>query len=303
MTSSTRRAVIAIGSNSTRMLTACADAALSSPVRGREETRLFLSLNGDKSFEKEARERLYAAILALQERARLAGAGEIKLIATSAVRDSRDAILLKAELLEKTGLELIILSGEEEARCSYLGAVFPYLNGGTQGVIDIGGGSTEIALGEGPEDALSLQLGASRLYRLCPIDQTTDLQAAYAAVETELDRALKPDFKHPDRWLMVGGTGVALMGLLKGELISEYHPGDEAFTLNEAEEVLIRLASLTPPERALLPGMTIGREHILPTGLVILTALMKRLQIDQMAVTVRNNCDGFLYDWYRRMNG
>lgn len=306
MTSSPRRAVIAIGSNSTRMLTACADAALSSPVRGREETRLFLSLNGEKSFEKAARERLCSAVLALKEKARQAGAGEIKLIATSAVRDSRNPMELKADLREKTGLDLSILSGEEEARYSFLGAVHPYPDSGMLGVVDIGGGSAEVALGEGkegPREAVSLQLGASRLYRLCPIDKLADLKPAYEKVKAELDRTLKPDLKHLDRWLVVGGTGVALMGLMRGELISEYHPRDEVFTLTEAEEVLNRLASLTPPERSLLPGMTIGREHILPTGLVILTALMRRLQINQMAVTVRNNCDGFLVDWYRRMSG
>ncbi len=301
MTDAKRAAVIAIGSNSTRMLAAQLDAALSSPFRGREETRLFLSLDEEKRFAPATRQRLADAVNTLKEKAILSGALDISLIATSAVRDSRDSDELIVELKDKTGLALQIVSGEMEARYSFLGAAYPYQAAVSVGVIDIGGGSTEVALGgaqDGVRFAQSLQMGASRLYNLKAIDAEQDVLKAGRAVENEMDRAgLSLPFV-PRQWLLVGGTGVALMGLMKGELVNEYHPADEAFSLEDAQMQLRRLASLTPAERAALPGMTPSREHILPTGLVILTTLMRRLGIEHMAVTTRNNCDGFLFDKY-----
>ncbi len=300
-----RKAVIAIGSNSTRMLTANLDAALSSPQRAREETRLFLSLNGEGSFRQEARERLLHAVCVLKDKALLAGAQDILLVATSAVRDSQDAGQLAADLQKKTGLALQILTGEEEAHFAFLGASYPYAKQGRIGVVDIGGGSTEVALGE-PEKglacAVSLQMGASRLYLQQPIDSPLDIRAASLLVKKEMDRALAGLTFVSDRWLLVGGSGVALMGLLQGTLVNEYHPKDEPFMETQAQAVLRQLAELPLQGRAALMGMTIGRENILPTGLVILTSLMERLAITKMLVTTRNNCDGLLYSEYLKEN-
>ena len=75
----------------------------------------------------------------------------------------------------------------------------------------------------------------------------------------------------------------------------EVDEGDQVFTHAQVIAVLRKLAKLSPEGRAALPGMTQGREHILPTGLCVLSALMTRLDIDEMAVTTRNNCDGCLY--------
>ena len=85
-----RMGVIAIGSNSVRMLTANLDAALSQPVRGREETALFLSLDDKKRFSEAGMDRTARAVSKLHYEARQAGAQEIRLIATSAMRDAHN---------------------------------------------------------------------------------------------------------------------------------------------------------------------------------------------------------------------
>lgn len=279
------------------MLTANLDSGLSRPVRGRLETRLFLSLKGERRVSEETANRLAEAVLALKEQADEAGAEQIALTATSAVRDCADLAALSRTLLAKTGLLVRVLSGADEALYSFLGAVHPFGSAETLGVIDIGGGSTEIAIGSRSAllRAQSLQLGASRLYALCPVNRFEDLVPALAQAERVMDAAFD-DFDYaPDRWLLVGGTGAALIGLIKGQLMSEYQKEDEPFTHAQAMDILQKLARLGPEERAALPGMTRGRQHILPTGLVILSALMTRLDIADMAVTARNNCDGFLY--------
>ena len=296
-----RIAVIAIGSNSIRSLTATLAAPLGSPVRGRQETRLFLALNEQMMFDQTAVNRLVDAVFLLKQQALENGARHIHLLATSAVRDSGNARELGRALKKETGLHLRILTGQQEAALSFLGAAYPFDDNGQIGVIDIGGGSTEIALGSVArlQTAHSLQLGASRLHRINPVIDLLHMEAALAhARQVALTQLRDVHARADARWLLVGGTGTALMGLLKGRLLPTGSP-DEAFTLVQAQAVLRHLAPLTPEERSALPGMMPGREHILPTGLCILIALMEQLDIAEAHVTTRNNTDGFLFEQYR----
>ena len=291
-----RAAVIAIGSNSTRMLCASLDGGLGGAVRGRVETRLFLALDAQGHIGKQALDGLVAAVAALKAQALAAGAQKVALTATSAVRDSRDLDTLGLLLKALTGLQMRVMTGQEEARYAFLGAVHPYLREGGLGVIDVGGGSTEIALGSGEEPAFahSLQLGASRLYARQPINSPEEMERALGIIREQLDRELALPGFDAARWLLVGGTGTALAYLLAGGFELDVHE-DHHFTLEQAVQALGKLSALSPAQRAALPGMTPGREHILPTGLAILTSLMDRLGIAEMLVTHRNNCDGYLY--------
>ena len=291
-----RAAVLAIGSNSTRLLVANLDTSLSQPVRGREPTRLYLALGQDGQLQPQARENLIAALLRLKHQAEAAGAASIHLLATAALRDSSSTAELALAIKEETGLTLQLISGQEEARYSLLGATCPYGPDSHLGVMDIGGGSTELALRQGGDMglALSLPLGASRLHSLCPVDSLEKLQEAEVLVDEVLDRTLPiPLPSAPEGWLLVGGTGTALISLLAGSLDLDWQQ-DLPFTRLQAEQALSRLAACSLSQRAAQPGMTPGREAILPTGLVILCRLMHRLGIDMMRVTQRNNCDGFL---------
>lgn len=296
-----RIAVIAIGSNSIRSLTATLAAPLGSPVRGRQETRLFLALNEQMRFDQAAIKRLVDAVFLLKQQALENGARHVHLMATCAVRDSGNTRELARALKQETGLHLRILTGQQEAALSFLGAAYPYDEGEQIGVIDIGGGSTEIALGSVArlQTAHSLQLGASRLHRISPVTDLLHMEAALAHARQMVQQQLTNLHARADaRWLLVGGTGTALMGLIKGRLLPTGSP-DEAFTIHEALAVLHQLTALSPEERSALPGMMPGREHILPTGLCILIALMEQLDIPMAHVTTRNNTDGFLFELYR----
>ena len=169
-----RIAVIVIGSNSTRLLVADECAELTSPIRDRIETQLFLGMSAEGNLSEEAMRRTAAAVSALKEKANPAKL--IGVFATSASRDAKNADLFSRMIFQSTGEMLRILSGEEEATFSFLGAS----RGKRCGMIDIGGGSTEIALGdEGAlRHAYSLQLGASRLFKLQPIHSEADVVPA-----------------------------------------------------------------------------------------------------------------------------
>ena len=294
MPMSHRAAVIMIGSNSTRMLAADSDLNLTRPVRGREETRLFLGLDGSRTLSDEAMTRTAQAAARLYLAAQAAGAKGIYLAATSAARDAANAEEFAALLKDCTGLTLRILSGEEEAELSFLGAAAIPPREGISGVMDIGGGSTELVTGTlaGISSLYSLQLGATRLRTLQAVDSLKDRDRARVLVRSAI--ASLPRLQ-ADHWVLVGGTGTTLMHMLLEIPYGTFLPDDLSFSLNEAEEQLRRMAELPPGERKNIVGLPESRVDIMPTGLCILLELMAYLSIPAMRVTERNNTDGFLY--------
>ena len=174
-----KRAAIAIGSNSTRMLAAeVMKGMLLNPARGREETRLFLGLDEAGNISPDKLEATAQAVKRLHRAAIAYGAESVDLFATSATRDAGNSAEFAARIRELTGLELQIISGEEEARLAFMAVS----EGKRRLVMDIGGGSTEWTIGEHNrvEWAVSMQLGASRLLKMQPINCPQDAEKALA---------------------------------------------------------------------------------------------------------------------------
>ena len=294
-----RAGVIAIGSNSTRMLTADLDASLSNPVRGREETALFLSMDERKRFSEAGMERCARAVSKLHYEAMQAGAQQVRLIATSAVGAAANRHELDFYLAAIAPMMLTrIISGEEEAQLSFMGATCIPGREGTQGMIDIGGGSTEVALGDagnGLTFASSLQLGASRLLKLQAVNSPEDLARARAAALDVISRSLPALPLKPDEWTLVGGTGTTIVNMILKQPWDKPCPEEHYVTRQDTEEWMERLCRMEAEARAGLAGLPPSRVHILPTGLTILTCLMERLDIGHIRVTRRNNLDGYLY--------
>lgn len=296
-----REAAIAIGSNSVRMLCADLNGALTAPIRGREETGLFLSMGEGGCFSDKAMEGLVAAIQRLYAAAEEAGASRVSLIATSAVRDAKNAKTLGRMILSRLpGLSLNVIPGEEEARLAFIGALLPHPVG-PMGVLDIGGGSTELAIGEagqGPDVSISLQLGASRLLKQQAINSLSDIAPAQRIVRDIIHAHLKEGMADGLPFALLGGTGTAALAVLRGIPCGDPLPEDGMIHIAEAEDLLRRLAALDLKARAALIGMPPTRLHILPTGLLILLEAMRYLRLSQIQVSQRNNLDGFLYERY-----
>ena len=168
-----RRAAIAIGSNSTRML--CADVnggELTRCLRGREETQLFLGLDDHGAIRPDRLESTAQAVARLAIQARMSGAETIDLMATSATRDAQNGDALGDRIFALCGLKLRVVSGQEEAALAFRAVS----QGQRRLVMDIGGGSTEWTIGQDNrvEWAVSMQLGASRLLKMQPIDSPED---------------------------------------------------------------------------------------------------------------------------------
>ena len=210
-------AVIGIGSNSVRMLLCEVDGGEMRRIRrDRDGTRLFAGLDEDRNLSAAAMASSCAAVKRMADSARLDGAEALHLFATSATRDAANQADFSALLLRETGLTLEICSGELEAALSFYGAT----DGGDSGVIDIGGGSTEIIVGDGMDVrcGFSCQMGAVRLAGMLPIRDHGDLPAVQQVATDILEEALRrhPALTFPANWRGTGGTFTTLAAIMKG---------------------------------------------------------------------------------------
>ncbi|MBQ9197195.1 MAG: hypothetical protein IJ157_08120 [Clostridia bacterium] len=285
-----KKAVIVIGSNSTRCVTADFEAPDSTAQRRRVETRLFLHMRD----ERLAEDAISDTVSGIRKLAAEAGAPVLGIYATSAVRDAQNADALSFAIQSACGLPLTVLSGEEEAAASFYGAA----GNKPAGMIDIGGGSTEIAIGEGMrvQAAVSLQLGASRLFAAHPVNDPQDVTAALNAASAACRDLPEVLVSHKDiqHFYSVGGTGTACACLAQG--LSRKKAQVEGFLLRRDTiyRHLLSVAAVPREQRAAIPGFPASRIDILPTGMAILIAVMDRLSLSTVTVTERTNGDGLL---------
>lgn len=290
-------AVIGIGSNSTRLLIAHLTEGRVIPVqRMREGTRLFSGLS-DGALSTESMLRTADAAARFARIARDEGCGQIHLIATSAARDAKNGEAFCDLVMSLTGLPLHIIPGREEARLSFLGAA----GNGYCGMVDIGGGSTELAVSGGgrPLQAASAQLGAVRLLGEMPDLSGERFDAALGLAVARVREIWEPMAvrEAPGAWYGVGGTLTCLASLdmrlprFDREAIHG-HALKKSAVLRWAKE----LCGMTLEERAALPGMLPQRVDIIAHGAVILLGVMEALALSRVIVSNRTNLDGYLQE-------
>ena len=159
-----KAAVIGIGSNSVRCLLAeTGEDGFTCLWRDREGTRLFAGLDERGNLSRESMDKTVAAVARMASEVRHQRAEKLGVFATSAARDAANGEEFIRAVAEAAETEPQILPGNEEAELSFLGASAA-VKDGRCGVVDIGGGSTEFAIGtrEGIEASFSCQMGAVR---------------------------------------------------------------------------------------------------------------------------------------------
>jgi exopolyphosphatase / guanosine-5'-triphosphate,3'-diphosphate pyrophosphatase len=268
-------ACIDIGSNTTRLLVADAgDGQLRELVTQRDFTRIGKSLDAGGAIPREKIAET-AEVVATQARvAREVGAERIVTVATAAIRNApnRDELLAAIEQADG-GMELDVLTGEEEARLSFVGATRTLLSpaGGTIAVIDVGGGSTEIAIGE-PDGAMewsaSFRIGSGFLadaYLRSDPPSVDELEKVRRHVAGTFEGLAPPPAESA---VAVGGTATSLRRLLGAELSHE--------TLERG----IRVLCTTPiPEVAARFELDVERIRLLPAGILVLEAISDLLEL------------------------
>jgi len=266
-----RAACIDIGSNTTRLLVAdCDRDGLQQIHQEREFTRISRGL-GDGDPIPQAKIAEATSVVAEQSRrATDLGAQTVRAVATAAIRRAGNGAELADAIRTACGVEVRILTGDEEARLAFVGAVGTLASApaGPVGVVDVGGGSSELVLGEAPDRvrwSASFALGSGDLadaYLRSDPPGSAELDAARAHVSRTFNGLQVP---HPRLVIAVGGSATSLRAVA-GDVLD-----DEAFA-----RALDVLASAGSAELAGRFELDPGRVRLLPAGLVILQAASER---------------------------
>jgi exopolyphosphatase / guanosine-5'-triphosphate,3'-diphosphate pyrophosphatase len=286
-------AVVDIGSNSTRLFVAdIVDSRVTRIERRSRVTRLGrgVDLSGQLSAEAiEATCDVIADYVAIYEEA---GVDVVDAIATSAVRDADNGDAFIAELRERFALSARVLDGDEEARLTYLGATSERPPTDSTLVIDIGGGSTELIVGDGEQIAFhtSLQAGVVRHTERHISDDpptTSELEALAADVRSLIEAAVA------DRPEAQARTGIAVAGTPTSlaAVVLELDPYDpervhgHVLTLPVIQRLLSRFAAAPLAERAEIVGLHPDRAPTIIAGVVILVEAMRAFELDRIEVS------------------
>ncbi|MGQ9657155.1 MAG: Ppx/GppA phosphatase family protein [Fimbriimonadales bacterium] len=301
-----RVGVLDIGSNSVLLLVAAYEPSGWRVLHDEAHiTRLGAGFSAARRLQPDAVQRTLQAIEAYLTRCEAMQVERIVAAATAVVREAINPEAILQPLRERlpANAELRVLSAQEEAMFSYRSvAQDETLGVGTErlAVIDIGGGSVEVALGHGTqlEAWHSVPMGAGRIReRHMPSDPPTPREVLTAT--RALDEALMPlrELPQPDRVVSIGGTGVNLAMLALG--LTKFNPaavhgvgfGDET-----PAALLERLLRLSDAERRALPGIEADRAPLLHIGALILERTLFALRREEVQISIRGLRYGILHE-------
>lgn len=258
----------------------------------------------------EAMGRAMAALRRCQDIAKSLNVEQVIAVATSAVREAPNGREFLKQVETELGLWINLISGPEEARRIYLGVLSGMeFNQQPHIIIDIGGGSTELILGDGqePRTLSSTKVGAVRLtaehITTDPISPV-EFQTLQAYIRGMLERSVDELQAHlrPDEQPRLVGTSGTI------ETLATLHARDTqgmvpnplngySFTLKDLKDIVNRLRKLTCDERAQLPGMSDRRSEIILAGALILQEAMTLLGMDAIVICERSLREGVIVDW------
>ncbi len=300
-----RVAAIDIGSNSIRQIVA--DVSPEGAIQVVDEMKAAPRLATGLSSSGELSEAsIHAAIEALERMATLAkqlGAERIDAVATSAVRDATNASVFLSQIQKATGLRVRVLDGDEEARLSFRSAVAHFDMGvGRTVVVDIGGGSLELALSaEGVIERLgSLPFGAIRLTEEFFSDGVTPkaMKKLRKAVREGV-RSLIPlrDWRGA-QLIGAGGTFTNLAGmyLTRQGVFTARSVHAAHIPRAELEHILNTLAEMSTEERRALPGLNPERADIIVAGIAVAAEVLRRIEAREIVVSRYGIREGLLLE-------
>lgn len=300
--SPTRVAAIDCGTNSIRLLIADIDADTLTDVERRLEiVRLGQGVDRTGRLAPEAIERTRVVLAEYAESAR--GIEKIRMVATSATRDAENRDEFESMVRATLGRPAEVISGDEEAALSYVGAVRSLPDVASPAlVVDIGGGSTEFVLGENgraPQQR-SVNIGSVRMTeRHLANDPPTQQQiaAAEADIEAALDavREMVP-VDRAASLVGVAGTVTTLTAIAKN--LPAYDPDrvhGAVLTRQTVREVSDRLLAMPHAERAALPSLHPGRVDVIGGGSLILRVIVESLGADAVITSEHDILDGIAW--------
>ncbi len=268
--------VIDIGSNSARLL-----------LNGKKTTiicQLSENLIHTQLLCKNAIERTFNACLTLKNQAVKNGATHLYFFGTEALRSAKNASEFLS-LMSDNDMPVRLLSKDEEAQIGFLGAY----TSGTQAVIDIGGASSELAVGssDGLIYSHSLPIGCVRIKDFSPIHKER-LDFVKAKIQ---EYGVVPPF---EELINIGGSSALASMFLKLEPFDPKIVHNFVLTKEQLKNILAELESKTVEERKSIVGLDPRRADVLPSSGMILLEAMEYLKVDKVKFSELDNLEGFL---------
>ena len=300
-----RCSILDLGSNSFHVLVADLDGHRLTPVlREREMLHLGRVVARHGTIPDEPRREAVETVRHLSELARRSGAQQRLAVATSALRDAANGAKVIAELSEVAGSTVQVLDGNEEARLGYLGVrASVAVRDEPTLVLDLGGGSLELAIGEGDQVAWSdsVPLGASRLSAQVTKDplRSREQRAIEELIDAELDPLIDTIRGHaPATTVTVGGTvrSLARIAAIDEAVWLPATINQLRVTRKELTRLRDLLVALDLDGRLEVPGMKTRRADHLHIAAIVLVRVLERLEIATTTVSDWGLREGILFD-------
>jgi exopolyphosphatase/guanosine-5'-triphosphate,3'-diphosphate pyrophosphatase len=291
-----RVAVVDVGTNSTRLLIAdVEDGRVAGELERRTTiTRLGAGVDEDGRLNDEAINRVYSALDEYKQLIDEHGADRALAVLTSAVRDAANGPEFAQTVQTRYGLEPHILSGDEEAGLTFLGATSERDPGDATPtlVFDIGGGSTELVIGAGSEMSfhVSTQAGVVRMTErhIRSDPPTPDERNALAADVREILEAGTPVEQRSAVRHAIGVAGTATSLAAISQRLEPYDPAKvHGYVISraECERILETLAKLPLEQRRQVPGLHPDRAPTIVAGVIILIEILELFALHEVEIS------------------
>jgi exopolyphosphatase/guanosine-5'-triphosphate,3'-diphosphate pyrophosphatase len=287
-------AVVDLGTNSTRLLVARVfDGRVEELERRTTVTRLGQDVEATGRLADEAVARVSEALAVYREVIDRLGAQRIVAVATSAMRDAENGAAFREEIRERFGIDARTISGDEEARLTFLGATSGRAAGSETLVIDIGGGSTEYVTGRpgnNPGFHVSTRMGSVRFSERHmrsdppePAEMASLADDARGVVEADVGSDIRERVEYG---IAVAGTATTLAAI--DQELDPYDPEKvDGYRVNigACERIVAQLAALTVAERRRVAGLHPDRAPTIVAGSVIMLESMRAFDLDEIEVS------------------
>ena len=298
-----RLGILDVGSNTVHLqIVDTAPGARPNPTSNfKEDLQLTSYLDENGNISEAGVEALRLCIGRALKEATIAKTKELLPFATSALRDAKNGAEIIEGINSEFQIDLQVLSGEDEAKTTFLAARRWYgWSSGRLLMIDIGGGSLEIAVGvnESPDVAFSLRLGAARLTNdLLEGDPFTkkSLRNMRDHIESKLSEILPALVQHQgtDRAIATSKTFRTL-----ARLCDDWIPGNRKnLRIDSLRKITPQLAEMTLEDRADLPGVSAGRARQIVAGAYVAESVMRNLDVDQLEICPWALREGIVLKW------